>query len=300
LQRRFKEAFGVSPRDYQDAHRVEAVKSSLQNGRRVADAVFDAGYGSVSRFYEKPLLGMNARDYRAKGKGQRISAARSLILGSVLIAATDKGLCSVKLGDDAERLERLLAEEFSAPKFRTSDLKELKAKILALSKARRASPAAARYPRHGVPAPRVGRAAPDFRAARPARISRSPAPSARRPRCVRSAAPAAPTRWRLPCPATAPFAPTAAWAATPGDCSASGSSARWKRSARHAAGGRGATGCCSPRSGARRFCSPAIAAPGLGPVLTAELRTLIAGIALAAYFAATGYHTECGASPANT
>src|SRR5439155_4142851 len=73
LQRRFKEAFGVSPRNYQDAHRVESVKSSLQNGSRVADAVYDAGYGSVSRFYEKPLLGMKARDYRAKGKGQRIS-----------------------------------------------------------------------------------------------------------------------------------------------------------------------------------------------------------------------------------
>src|SRR2546423_1153270 len=64
LQRRFKEAFGVSPRDYQDAHRLESVKSSLQNGRRVADAVFDAGYGSVSRFYEKPVLGMKASDYR--------------------------------------------------------------------------------------------------------------------------------------------------------------------------------------------------------------------------------------------
>src|SRR5436190_10471338 len=69
LQRRFKEAFGVSPRDYQDAHRIEAVKSSLRSGGRIADAVFDAGYGSVSRFYEKPRLGMQARDYRARGKG---------------------------------------------------------------------------------------------------------------------------------------------------------------------------------------------------------------------------------------
>src|SRR3954467_14779720 len=71
LQRRFKEAFGVSPRDYQAAHRVGPVKTALQSGRRVADAVLDAGCGSVSRFYEKPLLGMRARDYRAKGKGQR-------------------------------------------------------------------------------------------------------------------------------------------------------------------------------------------------------------------------------------
>src|SRR5258707_12618707 len=69
LQRRFKEAFGVSPRDYQDAHRVQSVKSSLQNGSRVADAVFEAGYGSGSRFYEKPHLGMQARPYRAPGKG---------------------------------------------------------------------------------------------------------------------------------------------------------------------------------------------------------------------------------------
>src|ERR1044072_5058474 len=90
LQRRLKEAFGVSPRDYQDAHRVEAVKSSLRSGRRVADAVFDAGYGSVSRFYEKPLLGMNARDYRAKGKGQTIRyCSFATRLGTVLAAATE-------------------------------------------------------------------------------------------------------------------------------------------------------------------------------------------------------------------
>lgn len=114
LQRRFKQAFGVSPRDYQDAHRVEAVKSSLQNGSRVADAVFDAGYGSISRFYEKRLLGMKATEYRAKGKGQRISfCCFPTALGAVLVAATDKGVCSVKLGADAAALHRLLADEFS-------------------------------------------------------------------------------------------------------------------------------------------------------------------------------------------
>src|SRR5881394_2495155 len=115
LQRRFKEAFGVSPRDYQDAHRVQAVKHSLRNGRRVADAVFDAGYGSVSRFYEKPPLGMKARDYRARGKGQKIRfTCFATALGTVLAAATDKGVCAVKLGADASRLRRLLTEEFSA------------------------------------------------------------------------------------------------------------------------------------------------------------------------------------------
>src|SRR5262247_3593164 len=68
LQRRFKQAYGVSPRDYQDAQRIESVKASLRNGSRVTDAVYAAGYGSVSRFYEQPRLGMHARAYRAGGR----------------------------------------------------------------------------------------------------------------------------------------------------------------------------------------------------------------------------------------
>ena len=132
LQRRFKEAFGVSPRDYQEAQRLEAVKSSLHNGRRVADAVFEAGYGSVSRFYEKPLLGMKAREYRARGKGQRISyCSFPTSLGTVLVASTDKGICSVKLGNDPAWLERLLAEEFSEAQLQEKQLTDAKRAILA-------------------------------------------------------------------------------------------------------------------------------------------------------------------------
>ena len=130
LQRRFKEAFGVSPRDYQEAHRVESVKSSLQNGRRVADAVFEAGYGSVSRFYEKPLLGMKARDYRARGKGQRISfCSFPSRLGTVLVASTDKGVCSVKLGREAAALEQLLAEEFSEASIAEQPMPQIKRRL---------------------------------------------------------------------------------------------------------------------------------------------------------------------------
>lgn len=132
LQRRFKQAFGVSPHGYQDAQRIESVKSSLRNGSRVADAVFDAGYGSVSRFYEKPHLGMKARDYRARGKGQTIRfGCFATPLGTVLAAATDRGLCSIKLGDDAAKLRRLLAEEFSQAELVEDALQELKDKILA-------------------------------------------------------------------------------------------------------------------------------------------------------------------------
>jgi AraC family transcriptional regulator of adaptative response/methylated-DNA-[protein]-cysteine methyltransferase len=131
LQRRFKEAFGVSPRGYQEAHRVESVKSSLRNGSRVTDAVYAAGYGSVSRFYEKPQLGMNARDYRAQGKGQTIRySCFATPLGIVLAAATDKGLCSIKLGDDPARLTRLLTEEFAAAELVEDRLDDLKAKIV--------------------------------------------------------------------------------------------------------------------------------------------------------------------------
>lgn len=135
LQRRFKEAFGVSPRDYQDAHRVETVKSSLRNGARVTDAVFEAGYGSVSRFYEKPRLGMAARDYRANGKGQRILfTSFRTPLGGVLIACTDKGICSVKLGDDPGTLRTQLAEEFSRAELIEQAMPDLRRKIVSFLK----------------------------------------------------------------------------------------------------------------------------------------------------------------------
>jgi AraC family transcriptional regulator of adaptative response/methylated-DNA-[protein]-cysteine methyltransferase len=113
LQRQFKHALGLSPTSYQREQRLEDAKRLLANGARVTDALFDAGYGSLSRFYEKASgrLGMAARDYRARGKGQTIAYARfSTALGEVLIAATARGLCSVMLGKQA--LERL-REEFS-------------------------------------------------------------------------------------------------------------------------------------------------------------------------------------------
>ncbi len=113
LQRRFKDALGLSPRDYQREAQLEDAKRHLKNGGRVTDALFEAGYGSVSRFYEKAAarLGMPARAYRSRGRGTRITYTTfASPLGEVLIAATERGLCSVKLG---ERAARLLAEEFS-------------------------------------------------------------------------------------------------------------------------------------------------------------------------------------------
>ena len=132
LQRRFKDAFGLSPRGYQDALRFEKLKSSLRNGSKVTDAVFAAGYGSVSRFYEKADLGMKAREYRARGKGHTIGyCSFASPLGTVLIAATDKGLCSVKIGGRVAALERDLKEEFSGAELVSKELPAIRRQILA-------------------------------------------------------------------------------------------------------------------------------------------------------------------------
>lgn len=115
LQRAFKRALGLSPRDYQREQRLASAKKLIAGGGRVTDAVFEAGYGSVSRFYEKAAarLGMRASDYRARGEGQEIAwAVRAFPIGRVLVAATRHGVCAVKLGASAPALERDLAEEF--------------------------------------------------------------------------------------------------------------------------------------------------------------------------------------------
>lgn len=116
LQRTFKRELGLSPLDYQRERRLEHAKRLLAGGRRITDALLEAGYGSVSRFYEKAAgrLGMSARDYRARGKGVRIAyTVFGSPLGKVLVASTAKGVCAVKLGDDAGQLTRQLAQEFS-------------------------------------------------------------------------------------------------------------------------------------------------------------------------------------------
>jgi AraC family transcriptional regulator, regulatory protein of adaptative response / methylated-DNA-[protein]-cysteine methyltransferase len=135
LQRLFKQKIGISPKDYQREQRLEEAKRLLANGSGVTDALFGAGYGSVSRFYEKAAsrLGMAARDYRAKGKGQSIAfCCFPTPLGTVLVAATPRGVCSIKLGDDPAKLRRLLGEEFSQAELveEPSALKPFREKIV--------------------------------------------------------------------------------------------------------------------------------------------------------------------------
>jgi AraC family transcriptional regulator of adaptative response/methylated-DNA-[protein]-cysteine methyltransferase len=115
FQRAFKTAFGVSPKAYHDAARMRALKASLKSGEDVSGAIYAAGFGSTSRVYGAPArsIGMTPSAYRAGGAGEAIAyACRDTALGTLLLAATDRGVCFAQFGDDADTLLRQLAEEF--------------------------------------------------------------------------------------------------------------------------------------------------------------------------------------------
>ncbi|OFW47028.1 MAG: hypothetical protein A3J29_09325 [Acidobacteria bacterium RIFCSPLOWO2_12_FULL_67_14b] len=117
LQRRFKAIVGLSPREYQAAVRAGRLRSSLRDGREVTTAIYEAGYGSPSRVYEAPPTGrgMSPSSYRRGGAGMRIGySTMSSPVGQVLIAATENGVCAVKLGESAPALARDLRREYPA------------------------------------------------------------------------------------------------------------------------------------------------------------------------------------------
>ncbi len=114
FQKRFKAAFGVSPKQFQEAARLGRLKEALRDGDSVTGAIFEAGYGSVSRVYGAAArhLGMSPRTYRAGGAGETIyHAYRESALGQLMLAATPHGVCFAQFGESrAELLERLSAE----------------------------------------------------------------------------------------------------------------------------------------------------------------------------------------------
>jgi AraC family transcriptional regulator of adaptative response/methylated-DNA-[protein]-cysteine methyltransferase len=124
LQRLFKRATGISPREYQAAHRMQHVKSGLRKGDDVTTALYDAGFGSPSRLYERAprQLGMTPGEYRRGGVGANIRyAIVASPLGRMLAAATERGLCSVRFGESVSELERDLRQEFHAAEFHRDD-----------------------------------------------------------------------------------------------------------------------------------------------------------------------------------
>jgi AraC family transcriptional regulator of adaptative response/methylated-DNA-[protein]-cysteine methyltransferase len=115
FHRLFKAATGVTPRDYAAAQRARRLRDGLSRGKRVTEALYDAGFNSSGRFYAESakLLGMTPTRFRAGGAGETIRfALAECSLGALLVAATRKGLCAISLGDDARALLRGLEERF--------------------------------------------------------------------------------------------------------------------------------------------------------------------------------------------
>jgi AraC family transcriptional regulator of adaptative response/methylated-DNA-[protein]-cysteine methyltransferase len=114
LQRLFTRIVGVSPYDYAAGRRLDRVKGLLKAGDDVAGALYEAGYGSSSRLYEKAdeSLGMTPATYKKGGAGATIAyAIGGSALGRVMVAATERGICFVALDDrDAPLIEALRAE----------------------------------------------------------------------------------------------------------------------------------------------------------------------------------------------
>ncbi len=107
FQRVFKRATGLSPAAYARALREERARDALSSGDSVTGAIYEAGYGSASRFYEgtKGKLGMSASDWRDGGSGRTIHWTKvDTSLGAMLVAATDKGVCCLSFNEGEDHL----------------------------------------------------------------------------------------------------------------------------------------------------------------------------------------------------
>ena len=115
FHRVFKGATGVTPRAYAAARRAERVREALRRGGTVTEAIYDAGFNSGGRFYAGAagVLGMAPASFRRGGAAETIRfAAGACSLGSILVAATAKGVCAILLGDDPDALVHELEERF--------------------------------------------------------------------------------------------------------------------------------------------------------------------------------------------
>jgi AraC family transcriptional regulator of adaptative response/methylated-DNA-[protein]-cysteine methyltransferase len=113
--RLFKAVTGVTPKVYGAARRAERVRARLESEPSVTRALYGAGFASSSRFYDQAprMLGMKPKQYRAAGAQSRIRfAVGECSLGSVLVAATERGICAILLGDDPEQLAHELERRF--------------------------------------------------------------------------------------------------------------------------------------------------------------------------------------------
>ncbi len=115
FHRMFKAQTGVTPKAYATARRVSRIRNALQQSTTVTEAIYSAGFNSNSRFYESSnkTLGMTPTQYRSGGAGSSIRfAIGECELGSILVAASETGICAILLGDDADTLVRDLQDRF--------------------------------------------------------------------------------------------------------------------------------------------------------------------------------------------
>jgi AraC family transcriptional regulator of adaptative response/methylated-DNA-[protein]-cysteine methyltransferase len=115
FHRVFKAATGLTPKDYAAAHRAKKVRQGLVSGNSVTETIYDAGFNSSGRFYEKStdMLGMTPSQYRAGGANEEIRfAVGETSLGAILVASSRKGVAAILLGDDPDKLVRNLQDRF--------------------------------------------------------------------------------------------------------------------------------------------------------------------------------------------
>jgi AraC family transcriptional regulator, regulatory protein of adaptative response / methylated-DNA-[protein]-cysteine methyltransferase len=115
LQKTFKNVLGISPKEYVDACRMRLLKSDLRSGHSVTDSLYDAGYSSSSRLYERAVshLGMTPDKYRRGAVAVPIHyTTTATSLGRMLVARTPEGVCSIALGRSDEELETGLRREY--------------------------------------------------------------------------------------------------------------------------------------------------------------------------------------------
>jgi AraC family transcriptional regulator, regulatory protein of adaptative response / methylated-DNA-[protein]-cysteine methyltransferase len=115
FHRMFKTITGLTPKHYAVAHRAAKVRQGLDSGNSVTEAMYEAGFNSSGRFYEKStgLLGMTPTQYRAGGANEEIRfAVGETSLGAILVASSKKGVASILLGADPDSLVRNLQDRF--------------------------------------------------------------------------------------------------------------------------------------------------------------------------------------------
>ncbi len=115
FHRVFKTVTGFTPRAYTAAHRADRTREALRTSRTVTEAIYDSGFNSSGRFYaaSPEMLGMAPTTFRGGGEGETIRfAIGECSLGSILVAATAKGVCAILLGDDPAALARELEDRF--------------------------------------------------------------------------------------------------------------------------------------------------------------------------------------------